>query len=604
VKYHLIKPVIFFILCISLHSTKGFSQLAYCSAYAGIPCSSGDYIKSFWTAGGLVNITSLNSGCNGNPGNYISYNDSLIAYPGSTIAFQISNGPIAGCYAIFADLNANGVFDPSEKLVADSLSANDTGSVNIQFPTNLMMNSSMGIRVIYTKNIPPGSITSCGVIGNWGEIEDYHLKFINPCAQPLSVYLTASTNNLCSSNLPLTLSASIAPFSSAFSYQWIQTSAVTSQAVVLQNNSLNYLVQNSDSCYSVQVTCQFNGITQYATSNTICIPTPPCQDSVWPGDANYDHVTNNQDILALGLMFGSTGPSRINPTLNYVAQYCHDWVDTFMNGVNVKNADCTGNGIVDWNDTLAINLNYGLVHPKLSNETKEKITTLPDLYFDHSAAIIAPSAFIQLPIKLGTSFIPVEHAYGIAGTIRLINFTPSGYPALNYSSSWLANSSTTFNYYKVNNANLVDFTICKTDHLGTSGDGIIASLDLTLPPALPVNQPLIFSFENVKLIDSSGNEIAINVLSDTIGINSITANYQNGKPFSIDPNPAGDILHVSNPDIGMFQIIDMSGRIVKSSYLKTRGFSSVYIADLPTGFYSYKFSSNNSWVVSGGFLHQ
>ena len=33
---------------------------------------------------------------------------------------------------------------------------------------------------------------------------------------------------------------------------------------------------------------------------------------VWPGDANFDNVTNNLDILNIGLAFGKTGPSRIS----------------------------------------------------------------------------------------------------------------------------------------------------------------------------------------------------------------------------------------------------------------------------------------------------
>ncbi|MEO1451717.1 MAG: hypothetical protein AAFV07_19465, partial [Bacteroidota bacterium] len=95
---------------------------------------------------------------------------------------------------------------------------------------------------------------------------------------------------------------------------------------------------------------------------------PP--DSVWPGDANYDLVANNQDLLAIGVAFGLTGPPRANASLNWTGQPSVDWTDTLPGGINFKHADTDGNGVVNTADTVAINLNYGLTHNK--NEGVQK----------------------------------------------------------------------------------------------------------------------------------------------------------------------------------------------------------------------------------------
>ena len=88
-------------------------------------------------------------------------------------------------------------------------------------------------------------------------------------------------------------------------------------------------------------------------------------DSVWPGDANYDGVANNFDILNLGVNYGTSGPARTAASNAWTGQVCANWANSSPGGINGKHCDCDGNDTVDVADTIPIYLNYGLMHPRM-----------------------------------------------------------------------------------------------------------------------------------------------------------------------------------------------------------------------------------------------
>ena len=83
---------------------------------------------------------------------------------------------------------------------------------------------------------------------------------------------------------------------------------------------------------------------------------------VWPGDFNYDNVTNYLDLLHWSAAFGQTGAIRPNASYNWEGQPCENWNGIHTDGVNYKHADADGNGIIDLNDPNAIIANYSETH--------------------------------------------------------------------------------------------------------------------------------------------------------------------------------------------------------------------------------------------------
>ncbi len=88
---------------------------------------------------------------------------------------------------------------------------------------------------------------------------------------------------------------------------------------------------------------------------------------VWPGDADANHIVDNNDLLPIGLAYDSIGPVRTVQGIVWQGDVSTDWADTlpgYFPTVNFKYADCNGDGRVDANDTLAIVTNFGLTHTK------------------------------------------------------------------------------------------------------------------------------------------------------------------------------------------------------------------------------------------------
>src|ERR1700741_5293888 len=122
---------LFICFCAFNISAQTANPAPYCQTpYSQTPCCQpgpsnaagnflNDFINGFNTTGAIVNITNNNSGCNGNPSNYIYYN--------CQYALQVSAGSIITCnaqsgnnygqgFAVFIDSNQNNIFDvPTER---------------------------------------------------------------------------------------------------------------------------------------------------------------------------------------------------------------------------------------------------------------------------------------------------------------------------------------------------------------------------------------------------------------------------------------------------------------------------------------------------------
>lgn len=221
--------------------------------------------------------------------------------------------------------------------------------------------------------------------------------------------------------------------------------------------------------------CPNTGVADYA----VLIRTQQCNtDTVWAGDANADYIVNNYDPLAVAVAYNKTGPLRPGASTVWQAQYCPNWTDTFANGVNIKHADCNGDGIVDTTDLAAINANFGDFHVKPG--IKAKTTGVPDLYFDITGINFNPGATVAVPIKLGSAANMMNNIYGLASDIAVGGITLTSPLSITYPTSWIGNASNTlhFNHFATGNNNGTNWAYSRTDHQNVSGQGTIAMLNL------------------------------------------------------------------------------------------------------------------------------
>nr|MBP6313941.1 T9SS type A sorting domain-containing protein [Chitinophagaceae bacterium] len=300
-------------------------------------------------------------------------------------------------------------------------------------------------------------------------------------------------------------------------------------------------------------------------------------DTVWPGDANADFVVNNYDVLNLGLAFGATGVVRPGANTSWTAQYCGNWVDTFINTVNYKHADCDGDGAVGNTDWAVVTLNYGQFHLKNNQLGRYKTRGLPDLFFDTNGLEATPGTTLQIPVHLGSVSSPMNNIYGIAGKL-LVSNTLSNDISLSNSNSWIGTAANSHLFQKNSGGfNATEFALVKKDQLAVSGNGQIATLSVPIDANAVIGSDLILDFANLKLIDKDGKEITdYNALSDTLKIVWPTkvSSVAVQDDIRVYPNPITNLLTIEfkkNPTT-QYEIVicDITGKSVYTGTCSTQ----------------------------------
>ena len=319
------------------------------------------------------------------------------------------------------------------------------------------------------------------------------------------------------------------------------------------------------------------------------VPCAPLISNVWPGDCNYDLITDNFDLLNIGVAYGDTGYVRLGASLSYTAQPCQDWYYQFINAVNVKHADCDGNGIVDAPDSSAISLNYGLTHPARLAQQDESNTVGTELAFVLPPVII-PGTNVSVPITLGTNVIPANGVYGIAFTV---NYDPAfiqpGTMSVSYSGSWVENTSNHLNLEKdFPGAGKTDIAFTRIDHIDISGYGMIATLNFVASPT--ASGPFSLNFSHVRAISHNEIEIPIQTISNGTYV-SIEENESEISSI-VYPNPMHQQSKIifSNPnhETWMLSLEDVTGRIAQPEISTTENLFLIEKKNLGNGIYFYR----------------
>lgn len=266
--------------------------------------------------------------------------------------------------------------------------------------------------------------------------------------------------------------------------------------------------------------CPVRGIAWY----DVLVKVASCDpDSVWPGDADGNYQVNLYDPLAIALAYGETGPSRPGASTAWTAQYCADWTNSFPNGVNHKHADCNGNGTINLFDLGPVITNYGQWHQK-GGAPAAKVAGIPDLHFESAGVAITPGAAVSIPLKLGSSALPMNNVYGIAARLKVINLEPAAAPQMSQSGSWIGTTGNTLSFSKSISTTTTDWALARTDHQQVNGSGTIATMDFTVPANAAVGTKVIFRIEQARIIDKNGAVLEqYNVLDDTATVMSATS---------------------------------------------------------------------------------
>ncbi len=207
------------------------------------------------------------------------------------------------------------------------------------------------------------------------------------------------------------------------------------------------------------------------------------EDCVWPGDANLDGISNNIDVLYIGLTYDELffGIPRVDMGTDWDGKEANDWPLDLPSGINYKHSDYNGDGFIDIFDFQNMLNNYDSINQFYVPPTEEDLFG-EDLFLVLSDTVLNPSDTIHVEVHLGDTNNIIEDIHGIAFSILLdtaniqniINIQPHG--------GWLNGVDTTYGLQKwvPGVSDEIDFGITRYNQMNVSGFGEIASFDIVI----------------------------------------------------------------------------------------------------------------------------
>src|SRR5690606_28119820 len=261
-----------------VYSSTTVNAQTYCTPSYWDGCLWDDDLNSFILTGhGASVLSDLNTGCS--PNGYVNKTTSLPAvdlYPGQTYTVQINTTYSWGADEqanIWIDFNNNGVFEVSEKLLADFplVTTPALASATITIPLTATAGTRrMRVRVVYYET----NIDACSLY-DYGETHDYSVNILSlpPCAGiPTAGVATVDPVILPCAGQPFTLSVAGSTIAGGITYQWESSPAGTNNFSPISgatNSSHTVTNQTADTDYRAIITCTNSNSSD--TSNVVTV---------------------------------------------------------------------------------------------------------------------------------------------------------------------------------------------------------------------------------------------------------------------------------------------------------------------------------------------
>ena len=338
-------------------------------------------------------------------------------------------------------------------------------------------------------------------------------------------------------------------------YQW-STSATSPSITVTTGGSYDLTITDNNGC---------------VWADTIVIQ--GLADCVFPGDADYDGIADNSDVLAIGAGFGSQGPERPLANLNWYGQANTDWADTLLSGSNYKQIDCNGDSTINADDTLAIALNYGFSH----NKTVSASTSgaLLEVIAEFDSVQAGDTAVFR--VELGDSTLPADSLYGISFSVNYDTsaIDSAGLLFVNFDSCWIGTPGQNLLTFQQNRfpIPMIDVAAVRTDGQDTTGFGEICrigfvTIDNISGKRQTLSKPLHVWLTGITMVNRDLLPLEVTSLADsTVVWDDALGPFPGQEPaeWLLFPNPAAQHVMVQSPHgfKGPVVFRDLQGRVLR-----------------------------------------
>jgi PKD repeat protein len=323
---------------------------------------------------------------------------------------------------------------------------------------------------------------------------------------------------------------------------------------------------------------------------------------VFPGDANNDGIADNFDLLPIAFNNNATGVPRVNATTLWRCECAAPWLSpsqTFN--------DCNGNGMIEATDTLAILANYNRTHNGLV--ATNRIMNAAPIYLDFGTQRVEPTRYpyiVTADVRIGEGGMPVQDLAATAFTITYNKGAASSAKFKPISTGFLG-----ANIFHLNkdvtvagdSLNYLDIAIARTDGQGSTGDGIIGSVEFTITDNIigkgistgniSTNITDIYALASIFVpIPLTGKTANVKV-ENMIDINAPATPKS---AVAITPNPSNGIFRIRNNGNFLDRIIlhDALGREVYTQiFVENTVNPTLFLEYLPKGVYFATIYTNN-----------
>lgn len=364
--------------------------------------------------------------------------------------------------------------------------------------------------------------------------------------------------------------------SNASAYSWSDSTGVISIA----DSFYYHPLQSSD---VVLVMTDNTGQVHIDTSHIIVLP-----ETVWPGDVNNDHVANYNDMLYIGIANGHNGPARAGASIVWTPQCAQRWGYHFLFGGDYAYADCNGDGLISYADTLAISQNWGLTHLKTDDTraalTYLTITTDTTVYHVHDT--------VRATVAIGGALQPAQQLYGIAYRVDFGSSSTAHIIRMDQSRSWTGQR---LSMARTAAAGATFLAQTRMDHIDTTGYGAIADIWYVVDHAAAQLDAASLLVSASLVLTSTGDTIPVNGASTSFTIDDRSlgvAQPQAIQSITIAPNPNNGYFRIlmSKYAATDMAISDAIGREVQRRILSDEN-TDVDLSALPAGVYTVHFIS-------------
>lgn len=318
-------------------------------------------------------------------------------------------------------------------------------------------------------------------------------------------------------------------------------------------------------------------------------------DLVFPGDANHDGIVNTRDLLPIGLRYTFNTTQRFTQNIDWIGQQSFN-TGVIAQGVDVKHADCNGDGQINSLDIDAITANYSSVH----NSNKSVSASNGDCDYPLGFSFVEnayESNNVSVNIKLGETFNPVLAVYGVSFTVYYDNsFVVQNSMQTVGLNTWFGNDGG--NCIHTSHDDFVngklDVTLTGVDLLNRTGGGDIIQIAWTMEDDLI---PIAQQTENMNLriadvyiinlaeeeLESCGIDTVIEVSrKDAVGIKPVDKNF-----IKIFPNPSKSIIQIQTTEkIESVELLSITGKRIQKLDFKNK--STIDVSSISKGIYLLK----------------